>query len=110
MALIKLLLPTLLRPTIGTVFFIPPQPINNSLSLLFLLPILVFFLIQLKFQNYFNFLNNLDQIIKDVMIKMYILDDDSDDDDQYNYEENEPIEFFIISEIIYAMKIVSGNY
>ena len=84
--------------------------VYNSLSLLFLLPILVFFLIQLKFQNYFNFLNNLDQIIKDVMIKMYILDDDSDDDDQYNYEENEPIEFFIISEIIYAMKIVSGNY
>ena len=82
--------------------------VYNSLSLLFLLPILVFFLIQLKFQNYFNFLNNLDQFIKDLMIKLYIFDDDNDE--KYNYNENEPIEFFIISEIIYAMKIVSGNY
>ena len=82
--------------------------VYNSLSLLFLLPILVFFLIQLKFQNYFNFLNNLDQIIKDLMLKMYILDDDNDE--RYNNEENEPIEFSVISEIIYAMKIVSRNY
>ena len=65
-------------------------------------------MIQLKFQNYFNFLNNLDQFIKDLMIKLYIFDDDNDE--KYNYNENEPIEFFIISEIIYAMKIVSGNY
>ena len=81
--------------------------VYNSVSLLFLLPILVFFILQLKFQSFFNFLNKLDVFIKELMIKMYILYDD--DNEVRNYSNNEPKEFFIISQIIYIMKIVSEN-
>ena len=82
--------------------------VYNSLSLLFLLPILVFFMIQLKFQNYFNILNNLDKYIKDLMTKMYILNDEVNEDENYDYEE--PFEFIIIDEIINAMKSLNGNF
>ena len=82
--------------------------VYNSLSLLFLLPILVFFMIQLKFQNYFNILNNLDKYIKDLMTKIYILNDEVSEDENYAYEE--PFEFIIIDEIINAMKLLNGNF
>ena len=82
--------------------------VYNSLSLLFLLPIFVFFLLQLRFQNYFNFLNNTDKYIKKLMVQIYIL---------YNKVENkklfettsEFIEFHFISEIIEGLKKISGN-
>ena len=38
---------------------------------------------------------------------MYILYDDVNE--ERNFEENEPKEFFLISQIIYIMKIVSEN-
>ena len=81
--------------------------VYNSVSLLFLLPILVFFILQLKIQSFFNFLNKLDKFIKELMIKMYILYDDVNE--ERNFEENEPKEFFLISQIIYIMKIASEN-
>ena len=81
--------------------------VYNSLSLLFLLPILLFFLLQLKFQNYFNFLNNIDRYIKEFMVRMYILYDG-------NYKKNvikeEPVEFVVITYFIDALKLISGNY
>ena len=82
--------------------------IYNGLSLLFLLPILVFFIIQLKFQNFFNILNIIDKYIKDLMVKMYILSDEENENNNYVYKE--PFEFFIIDEIIYGMKLVGGNF
>ena len=42
------------------------------------------------------------------MLKMYMFDEDNNEN--YYDDGNEPIEFFIISEIIYAIKIVSSNY
>ena len=81
--------------------------VYNSVSLLFLLPILVFFILQLKIKSFFNFLNKLDKFIKELMIKMYILYDDVNE--ERNFEENEPKEFFLISQIIYIMKIASEN-
>jgi len=81
--------------------------VYNSLSLLFLLPIIVFFLLQLKFQNYFNLLNYVDKYIRDLMVKMYILYDKVED--KNNAIENEPLEFTIIYRIINGMKAFNGN-
>lgn len=81
--------------------------VYNSLSLLFLLPIIVFFLLQLKFQNYFNLLNYIDKYIRDFMAKMYILYDKVED--KNNASKNEPFEFHIISEIINGMKLINGK-
>ena len=82
--------------------------IYNSLSILFLIPILIFFALQLKFQNYFHFLNELDKYIKRFMMRMYILYNIN-----YDYNENghkvEPIEWSIISQFIDIMKIISIN-
>jgi len=81
--------------------------VYNSLSLLFLLPIIVFFLLQLKFQNYFNLLNYVNKYIRDLMEKMYIFYDKVEDK---NYAiKEEPIEFHIISEIINGLKKINGK-
>ena len=80
--------------------------VYNSLSLLFLLPILIFFMIQLQFQNYLNILNYVDEFIKQIIIKLFILKDE-DDEKKYDFEV-ESIEFFIISKILNSMKLITG--
>ena len=82
--------------------------VYNSVSLLFLLPIFVFFILQLKFKSIFNFLNKLDKFIKELMIKMYILYDD-DANELKNSFDNEPKEFLFISQIIYIIRIVTES-
>ena len=80
--------------------------IYNSLSLLFLLPILIFFGLQLKFQNYFNFLNIIEKIVSEILEKIYILYDESNRSKIIK----EPIEFIIISKMVYVLQIVSANF
>ena len=82
--------------------------VYNSLSLLFLLPIFVFFLLQLRFQNYFNFLNNTDKYIKKLMVQIYILYDKVENKKLVETT-SEFIEIHFISEIIEGLKKISGN-
>jgi hypothetical protein len=80
--------------------------VYNSLSLLFLLPILIFFLLQLKFQNYFNIFSNIDKYIKEFLVQIYILYDNDENKDGIK---EEPIEMVVIAQVIDAIKILSSS-
>ena len=80
--------------------------VYNSLLLLFLLPILIFFVLKFKPLNSFNFLSNIDQYIKDFRDQLYIL---YTIDNKKNVIKEEPIEMLIIAKIIDAIKIISRN-
>ena len=81
------------------------KSISKNYSLLFSLPLLIFFLVQLGFQNYFSCITDFYMKLKTLMTDLKIIPHDHEDADIKSYNENEnQIEYNIISGIIKWLK------
>ena len=79
--------------------------VSMNYSLLLLIPLVLFFFVQLGLQNYSNFVNELYLNFKELMIDMKIIPPDGENDSRNEVVDyKHQIEYYIINEIIKWIK------